>query len=228
MNAKKKNILSLIDKQIAELQSMKEQLLKSIPLIDIVNGKPWLWVIDKNSNTYYQFSGLNHGCYKNVILSRFGKEETRGVQFFNDNFRIASSGEFKQHIEHLERTGKKYIKQNFTQRVEQREALEHKVVNLDFASLYTEAIPKFHDVEYQKLIRQIESEPRKIDPKKCDFYMVTVTGEFGSKVRHDKYENAIKEATRLAKQENHKAWVTGVVAVVEPIQQEIQVKVIEK
>jgi hypothetical protein len=226
MNAKKKNILSLIDKQIAELQSMKDQLLTSIPLIDIVNGKPWLWVIEKYTNTYYQFAGLNHGCYKNVILSRFGKEETIGVQQFNDNFRIASSAEFKQHIEHLERTGKKYIKQNFTQRVEQREA--YKVVNLDFASLYTEAIPKFHDVEYQKLIRQIESEPRKIDPKKCDFYMVTVTGQFGTKVRHDRYENAIKEATRLAKQENHKAWVTGVVAIVEPIQQEIQIKVIEK
>ena len=101
--------------------------------------------------------------------------------------------EFNQHIEYLEITGKKYIKQDDVQSVEQREV-----------------------------------EPHKIDPKKCDFYMVTVTGHFGTKVRHDRYENAIKEATRLAKQENHKVWVTGVVAIVEPIQQEVQVKIIEK
>jgi hypothetical protein len=151
----------------------------------------------------------------------------------------------------LEKTGKSYIKQDFTQRVEQREASERKVVNLDFASLYQDVMPMLHDIEYQKLVKEktgidldalvtsrinerfnkpcdLSEVVHKIDPKKCDFYMVTVTGEHGSKVRHDRYENAIKEATRLAKIQNHKAWVTGVVAIVEPIKQEVQVKVIEK
>jgi hypothetical protein len=81
----------------------------------------------------------------------------------------------------------------------------------------------------EKMNEQL-STPKKhmIDPTKCDFYMVTVTGEFGSKVRHDNYDKAIKEATRLAKVQNHKAWVTGVVAIVEPIKQEVQVRVITK
>lgn len=249
MNAKETKMLSIIDKQIAELQKMKEQLLATKPLSDIVKDKPWLWVIEKETNTYYQFVGFAWGDDIDIHISRHGVSCGLTSSSFNSGFRIATSVEYKQHIEHLERTGKSYIKQDFTQRVEQREASERKVVNLDFASLYQNEVlgidvqeeitkwlksmskPFCLDVKHTgglNQLKQCKLEPRKIDPKKCDFYMVTVTGEFGAKVRHDNYDNAIKEATRLAKKQNHKAWVTGVVAVIEPIQQEVQVKVIEK
>ena len=227
MNAKETKMLSIIDKQIAELQKMKEQLLATKPLSEIVKDKPWLWVIEKETNTYYQFVGFAWGDDIDIHISRHGVSCGLTSSSFNSGFRIATSVEYKQHIEHLERTGKSYIKQDFTQRVEQREASERKVVNLDFASLYQNNVffEGKHNSEYDRMVKDMV---HTIDPKKCDFYMVTVTGEFGTKVRHDNYDNAIKEATRLAKKQNHKAWVTGVVAVIEPIQQEVQVKVIEK
>lgn len=227
MNAKEKKMLSIIDKQIAELQKAKEELLATKPLSEIVADKPYLWMIEKITNKYYQFVGFGLG--DNITISRRGVSYAVSRSHFNNTFRIATSVEIKQHIEHLETTGRHYIKQNFTQRVDQREASEHKVLNLDFASLYqNEVLGIDAQKEMSKPCDLSEPMVHTIDPKKCDFYMVTVTGEFGTKVRHDNYNNAIKEATRLAKKQNHKAWVTGVVAVIEPIQQEVQVKVIEK
>lgn len=55
-----------------------------------------------------------------------------------------------------------------------------------------------------------------IDPKKCEFYMVTCTGVHGSKVRHSNYADAYAEAKRVARKENHPAWVVGVVERVNP------------
>lgn len=244
MNAKETKMLSIIDKQIAELQKAKEELMSSIPLLDKIKENQW--VVQIRSNIYYQFKRIGETY---VYFDRFGVEFILEHPDVNCDFRLATGNEVKQHIEYLESKGKSYIKQDFRQRVEQREASECKVVNLDFASLYQNEVlgidvqeeitkwlksmskPFCLDVKHTgglNQLKQCKLEPRKIDPKKCDFYMVTVTGEHGSKVRHDNYDNAIKEATRLAKTKNHKAWVTGVVAVVEPIKQEIQVKVIEK
>ena len=219
MNAKERNMLLIIDKQIAELQKAKEELLRTKPLVNILSNKQGFWVIEMKTNKYFQFvcSELGH-----VKLVRFGGVFTISVDEFNTSFRIASVNEVKQHIEFLERTGKHYIRQNFTQKVEQREVYE-----VHEALVTTKLDGMTHSGGLSKL-KDIKFESHKIDPKKCDFYMVTVTGEFGTKVRHDNYENAIKEATRLAKKMNHKAWVTGVVAIVEPIQQEVQVKIIEK
>jgi len=219
MNAKETNMLSIIDKQISELQKAKEKLIRTRPLVNILTNKQGFWVIEMKTNKYFQFlySELGH-----VKLERFGVVFSISVDEFNTSFRIASVNEVKQHIEFLERTGKHYIRQNFTQKVEQREVYE-----VHEALVTTKLDGMTHSGGLSKL-KDIKFESHKIDPKKCDFYMVTVTGEFGTKVRHDNYENAIKEATRLAKKMNHKAWVTGVVAIVEPIQQEVQVKIIEK
>jgi len=62
----------------------------------------------------------------------------------------------------------------------------------------------------------IISEPKKEDIK-YDFYMVTVTGEHGTKKRHLIYEEAEKEAIRLSEQENHEAFILGVIASVKTI-----------
>ncbi len=55
-----------------------------------------------------------------------------------------------------------------------------------------------------------------LDPKDCEFYMVTCTGVHGSKVRHASYGQAMTEAKRIARKMNHPAWVVGVVAKVNP------------
>jgi hypothetical protein len=48
------------------------------------------------------------------------------------------------------------------------------------------------------------------------FYMVTCRGIKGSVVRHTTYDEAVKEAKRIAKREDHPAWVVGVVAKINP------------
>jgi hypothetical protein len=56
---------------------------------------------------------------------------------------------------------------------------------------------------------------KNFDPSKCEFYMLTCKGVHGSVVRHTSYEIAEKEAERIAKKENHKVWILGVVGTVE-------------
>jgi len=196
MNSKERNLMLEIDEKIANLQKMKERLLNIKPLSEIVKDKPYLWVIDSTCNIYYQFIANNDN---EIILGRFGKTFKFSKSNFDTYFRIASSCEFKQHIEYLNSKGMYFI---------------------DACGKGMSGTNDF----------TIKEGPKKhmIDPTKCDFYMVTVTGEHGAKVRHTNYNVAIKEASRLAKKLNHKAWVTGVVAIVEPIQPEIQVKVITK
>ena len=193
MNSQDTNAISLIDQQIKDLEKMKAKLLKKQTLSQIVSSKKWLWVIDDRDNTYYQVRAVSSN---QIGLSRYGEAYVFNRDEFNNNFRIASSKEFKQHIEFCTIRGKQFIED----------------VNTSTILTSNPVAPKKHT----------------IDPTDCDFYMVTVTGQFGSKVRHDDYSVAIKEATRLAKKQNHTAWVTGVVAVVEPIKQEVQVKVIKK
>jgi hypothetical protein len=66
------------------------------------------------------------------------------------------------------------------------------------------------------------SEPKDIikdimNVKYCDFYMVSVDGHGGAKVRHTSYDSAEKEAIRVAKELNAEAFIVGVVASVKPI-----------
>lgn len=63
---------------------------------------------------------------------------------------------------------------------------------------------------------KVEHKQSYIDPKDCEFYMVTCTGVHGSKVRHASYGQAMTEAKRIARKMNHPAWVVGVVAKVNP------------
>lgn len=63
---------------------------------------------------------------------------------------------------------------------------------------------------------KVEHKNTYMDPKNCEFYMVTCRGVHGSKFRHASYEQAIAEAKRVARKENHPAWVVGVVERVNP------------
>ena len=49
-----------------------------------------------------------------------------------------------------------------------------------------------------------------------EFYMISIKGEHGSKVRHDTLEKSVKEATRLSEKLNERVHILGVIAIVEP------------
>lgn len=51
-----------------------------------------------------------------------------------------------------------------------------------------------------------------------EFYMVTVRGIRGAKVRHETFEKAVEEATKFSQKENYRAHIMGVVAIIEPTQ----------
>jgi hypothetical protein len=59
----------------------------------------------------------------------------------------------------------------------------------------------------------------KVNIEDCDFFLITVKGQMGSKKRHYSYDEAVKEATRLCVSENHEAFICGVVSSVKPIPQ---------
>lgn len=78
-----------------------------------------------------------------------------------------------------------------------------------------------------KMIEQLQKSKNRLRGNEDipEFYMITVKGEHGSKVRHASYGAAVEEATRLAKKLNHTAHIMGVVAVIEPV--EVQKPIIE-
>ena len=192
MNSEDTTAISLIDQQIKDLEKMKAKLLKKQTLSQIVKGKAWLWVIDDRNNTYYQVSFVSD-C--SVTLKRYGAIYTVHFGEFNDNYRIASSKEFKQHIEFCTSNGKVFTDNN--------------------AKLTQEFVEKFNV--------PVSLEPTNtFDPMKCDFYMVTCRGLMGAKVRHRSYESAEREAIRIAKLNNHETWVVGVVASVKPVEKVVK------
>jgi len=70
-----------------------------------------------------------------------------------------------------------------------------------------------------------EPQVKPFDITKCDFYMLTIRGEHGSKVRHTSYEIATTEAKRLAKHEQHPVYIMGLVAVAEL---EVEISTVKK
>lgn len=187
MNRQDTTALSLIEGKINQLEKMKAKLLKKQSLSQIVKDKEWLWVIDTrdNKNMYYQVRFVSD-C--SITLIRYGTVSTVHFGDFNDNFRIASTKEFKQHIEFCIRTRREFTDNNpmVTAKIDGARC------NMPVEKVHT------------------------IDPMKCDFYMVTCQGLMGAKVRHYEYAKAEKEAKRIAKMNNHETWIVGVVASVKP------------
>jgi len=68
----------------------------------------------------------------------------------------------------------------------------------------------------KQYLKPLEVIKGSFNPNKCEFYMVTCRGQMGTKVRHNTYELAEKEAIRIAGVENHETWILGVVAKVKP------------
>ncbi len=169
MNYSKEEIeLNNVNSLIEELETRRGLILKRINNTKSLTNKVshGSWIIKKSENKYYQYYrylGDGHA------MTRKGVNTTVSLKDFENDFRLATPSEEKQHLAFLG------AKAN---------------------------IVKTHE----------------FNTKKCDFYLITVTGQYGTKKRHTTYDEAEKEAIRLCKQENHEAFILGVVASVKPIQ----------
>ena len=153
------------------------------------------WVINKQSGKYYQFESTTsrQGQLMVNLVRHNGSLEIITDQY-NKEFRMANPAEVAQH--------EKFLADKFG-----RTTLVSVKGKPDIATSVK--------VKPTEKMQSPVGKPS-IDPSKCDFYMVTCTGQYGSRVRHDNYESAEKEALRVANLKKHSAWIVGVVAKIEP------------
>lgn len=146
------------------------------------------WVIDKRTNSHSQFVDIKHGI---INLVRYSGTRTLAPDVLNENFTIATPEQIEKHLRFLNSKGLWYV--------------DKKVVILDYSGELAKSIPATS--HYPK---------SKIDVP--EFYLITVKGEQGAKVRHESFDVAVREAKRLAKKTNHRAHIMGVVGIIEPVQ----------
>jgi hypothetical protein len=210
-----------------------DTIMKPKTLLQAMTGQslsesinPYTWVIEKNSNTYYQFISTTFN--KSVVyLNRHGEVKSRVTSEFNKEFRLANGNEVIQHEEYLKTSGKYYIprtaKSSFDTQAEQRKksiafidriikekGLETILHDFGVRTIGGVKNISFFAKEHQEIVKS------PFDITKCDFYLVTCRGIMGAKVRHTDYATAEKEAIRIAKKENHETWVLGVVSSIKP------------
>jgi hypothetical protein len=221
-----------ISKTIAQLETLKQKLEFDGSLLNSVMklGKG-TWVIFKETNTYYQFSHFN-GKLNQVNLERHNNTLLFNGTNFENNFRLATPSEVQQHETYLASTGKPKMriassvetKKLYRLKPQYRGNEEGLAVLLKirtFPQDFEEGSPIANQIVKLNLLEWFETfQPvtasTTIDPFKCEFYMVTCRGIKGSVVRHTTYDEAVKEAKRIAKREDHPTWVLGVVAKINP------------
>lgn len=149
------------------------------------------WVIKENNllPTYYQLIGPQPNNKSVMVLGRNGS--TRNVPYvtFVKDYRPATEAEVKQHIEYLSKVNKPYIRPmggSFP-------TPKLQTIRIDFGT----------------------SVKPKTKPKDADFYSVTLKQGRGCTKYHETYEQAETEAIRLSKEDGKKAYVMGVVGVIE-------------
>ncbi len=201
---RKEVALETINHQIAVLEKIRESIKNELnagkSLVDDIryrlsdNVIKTDWVIEKDTNTYYQFLSRNN---VGVGITRHNATRAIEINDFNKNFRLAKAIEVKQHKAYLTSKGIKFLDTplNITLKGESKTRND-----MSLKTVFNDGLIKTD-----------------FDPMKCDFYMVTCTGQNGSKVRHPDYESAEKEAIRVAKLKEHQSWVVGVVATVKPV-----------
>jgi len=165
-------------------------LLQSMP-----NGGVGVWVINTPTNKYYQY--LRTEIFRGDTFVHFVRPDGSyniEAKSFDKSYRLATPSEVEQHEDFLL---KKYGRTSF--------------INVKGKPDVVISVK----VEASEKMQSPKAKPS-IDPTQCEFYMVTCTGEHGSKVRHARYELAEKEAMRIANVKKHPAWIVGVVAKIEP------------
>lgn len=226
--------INSITKTITQLESLKQKLeFEGSFLNSVVKAGRGTWVIYNNTNSYYQFNHFD-GRVNRVSLERHKNPLIIGVLDFEKNFRLATPSEAQQHETYLASTGKPKMTLDVpnasTKKVYRlkpkykgnEDALAVLAGVTSFPTTFEEGSSIETKLRASGVIGWFEAEqtsvptPTTIDPFKCEFYMVTCRGIHGSKIRHTTYDDAITEAKRIAKKEDHPAWVVGVLAKINP------------
>lgn len=198
-NLSQLSLIIELNQTIKDLGISKQNLYDELAKLDFMKQfEDARWVIKQNPThpTYYQVVSV---VGKVVTLSRKGTRRLISLQDFRRDYVEANENEVLQHIKYLTDNSIKFI---------------CKPVPCDLNGLPNIVFGTKSSVLPQIATAQTESyvEPK---PKNADFYMVTLKQGYGSKVYHETYEIAEAEAIRLAKQEQKKAYVLGVVAEIE-------------
>ncbi len=186
--------ISDINESISDLVKIKNELelaIQKLYFMEQFKDAPWVIVENNGMPWYYQLLTIEKGI---ATLSRKGRTKVLNHKDVLKNFREATESEVLQHVEFLTRTNGKFISTPIP-----CDLSEVKGVIIDFAGGLFPPKP----------------EPIVKKPKDADFYCITLKQGRGCTVYHESYDIAEKEAIRLSKQENKKAYVLGVVGVIE-------------
>ncbi len=197
--AKRRNVISALIFSLNQATGFDEVSDRMIAkAIDLANSlvestvlerfKDTPWVIKQNTSNPTYYQQVSV-IGEIVTLSRQGKTSTVHYKTYLLEFRQANEAEIIQHLNYLNLSNRPYL---------QKISIEDNSGSIP-ANNHNEQPPKL------------------IKPADADFYCVTLKQGRGCTKYHETYEQAEKEATRLSKQENKKAYILGVVGEVEVV-----------
>lgn len=189
-----------IDSSIKQLKKNIDDLHKEFAKVDFMaqfEDAPWVINIRSGQPWYYQLVGVNGTI---TTLSRQGRTKNVSYKEFQKDYVVATEAQVLQHIEFMTREGKPFIKKTIP--------VDIQPVILDCSgSLFPD----------NGLFPINDSETKVSKPKDADFYTITLKQGRGCSVYHPDYVTAEKEAIQLSKQESKKAYVLGVVGIIDVV-----------
>lgn len=186
-----------IDAIIQQLKKSIDDLHKEFARVDFMTqfeDAPWV-ITQRDSNPWYYQLVRVDGTIS--TLSRHGRTKSVTYREFQRDYVVATESQVLQHIEFLTRVGKPFIK---------------KSIPCD-----TTPILDYSGGLFEAVSTPSKTQTLPVKPKDADFYCVTLKQDRGCTVYHGDYDTAEKEAIRLSKQENKKAYVLGVVGVIDVV-----------
>jgi hypothetical protein len=176
-----------INLAISDLGISKQALYDDLAKLDFMKQfieTPWVIKNNPSQPTYYQLISI---VGKVVTLSRKGVTRIISYQDFYRDYVEAKEDQVLQHVKYLTDNKIKFLFVPIP-----CDTSEVPILDL-LDGLYKSIVPKVKK------------------PVNADFFMVTLKQGYGSKVYHESYEIAEKEAIRLSQQENKKSYILGVV-----------------
>lgn len=192
LNKTRISMVDELNQTVADLEITKQNLYDELAKLDFMKQfADCAWVIKQNPSqpTYYQLVGV---VGKVVTLSRKGTTRMVSLSDFQRDYVEAKEDQVLQHVKYLTDNGIKFLFKPVP-------CDTSSVPSLGFSIPATE-----HSIAVTK-------------STDADFFAVTLKQGRGCTKYHNTYEQAEKEAIRLSKQENKKAYVLGVVGEIEVI-----------
>lgn len=212
----KKYSVKRIDDLVERLTSIKHGLISELAERQETHGA---WFIQKNHNKYYQYIAT---LGDTVGLVRHQTVSKTSLADFKANYLQASSEDVVRHLAYLKSKNISWV-ENVTE-IEPRQFntkfdLAH-LIELASKVIKPSDPKKINLFDYETVgLNNIIPKRNGFDTAKCEFYMITVGGDKGTKVRHETYAQAEREAIRLCEITKSETFIVGVVASVKPVEE---------